>query len=38
LLVEEIGLLDGAIKEEDKKQAKIQLSAIKALIKDFYYQ
>jgi hypothetical protein len=38
LLVEEIGLLEGAIKEEDKKQAQIQLSAIKALIKDFYYQ
>jgi hypothetical protein len=38
LLVEQIGLLEGAIKAEDKKQAQTQISVIKALIKDFYYQ
>jgi hypothetical protein len=38
LLVEQIGLLEGAIKAEDEKQAQIQISVIKALIKEFYYQ
>lgn len=38
LLLEQFGLLQGAVKEKDKKQAKIQLTVIKNLIEDFYYR
>ncbi|MBJ8056100.1 DUF4363 family protein [Bacillus cereus] len=38
LLVEEMGILEGAIKEKDQKQAKIQISTVEALIKHIYYQ
>lgn len=38
ILVGFLGELKGAIKEKDRKQAMIQLSAIKSFIKQVYYQ
>lgn len=38
ILVEFMGMLEGAIKEKDKKQVKIQISAIENLIKHIYYK
>lgn len=38
MLTEQVGLLQGAINEKDSKEASIQLSAIKSMVKRIYYQ